>query len=291
MVGDRLPELLALPRVRDGRVQGRLGYADAARRDRHPPLGERRHGDREALALGGEHRGGGDPDVLQDQFGGGLAAQPELAVDRAAGQAGRVGGHEEGRDTLVAGRVGGAGEEQDDVGPGAVGDERLGAVDHVVVAVAHRAGGQVAGVRAGAGLGEAEAADVRARGQTGQPAPLLLLVPPGRDGLGDQAEGDRDDAAHGAVAAPQLLGDQAVREVVATAAAVLLVDGEPEEADLAELLHDRPVHLLGAVPRDDVRGDLPCHEVPGEPPYGGLLLAELQVHAESPHRKGILTES
>ncbi len=237
------------------------------------------------LPSGAEHRRGGHADVLEDQFGGGLAAQSELAVDGAAGQAGGVGGHEEGGDPLVAGGVGRAGEEQHDVGPGAVGDEHLAAVDDVVVAVAHRPGREVAGVGAGARLGEAEAADVRAGGEPRQPLPLLLLAPPGRDGLGDEAEGDRDDAAHRGVAAAELLRHQAVREVVAAGSAVLLVDGEAQEADVAELLHDRAVDLLRPVPGDDVRGDLPVDEVPGEPSDGGLLLAEPQVHDESSRSK------
>ncbi len=70
--------------------------------------------------------------------------------------------------------------------------------------------------------------------------------------------------------------------MVAAAAAVLLVDGEPEEADLAELLHERAVDLLRPVPLDDMRGDLAVHEILGESPDGGLLLAELQVHDGHP---------
>ena len=167
------------------------------------------------LPSGAEHRRGGHADVLEDQLGGGLAAQAELAVDGAAGQAGGVGRYEEGGDALVARGVGRAGEEEDDVGPGAVRDEHLGAVDDVVVAVAHGPGREVARVRAGAGLGEAEAADVLAGGEPRQPLPLLLLAPPGRDRLGDEAERDGDDAAHGRVAAAQFLRHQAVREVVA----------------------------------------------------------------------------
>lgn len=251
-------------------------------RDRHAALGEGGHGDGEALALGAEQGGGRDADVLQDQLGGGLAAQAELAVDRAAGEAGGVRGDEEGGDALVTRGVIGAGEQQDDIGPGAVGDEHLGAVHDVVVAVADRAGGEVSGVGAGARLGEAEAAERLAGGEPGQPRPLLLLGAPGGEGLGDQAEGDGDDAAHGGVAAAEFLGDEAVREVVAARTAVLLRDGEPEEADGAELLDDRPVGLLGAVPRDGVRGDLACDEVLGEPPYGFLLLAQFQIHPVPP---------
>jgi hypothetical protein len=71
--------------------------------------------------------------------------------------------------------------------------------------------------------------------------------------------------------------------MVAAGAAVLLVDRQTQEADLAELFDDRPVDFLGAVPGDDVRGDLALHEVPRELPDRALLLAELQIHHRSPH--------
>ncbi|BFO20187.1 hypothetical protein SHKM778_65750 [Streptomyces sp. KM77-8] len=77
--------------------------------------------------------------------------------------------------------------------------------------------------------------------------------------------------------------------MVAAAPAVLLVDGQPEEADLAELLHDAAVDLLGAVPGGRVGRHLALHEVPGEPADVLLLLAELQIHTESPHGKAAET--
>lgn len=66
--------------------------------------------------------------------------------------------------------------------------------------------------------------------------------------------------------------------MVAARAAVLLVDRQAEEADLAEFLDEGTVHFLRTVPLHDVRRDLAVHEVPGEAADGGLLLAELQVH-------------
>ena len=77
---------------------------------------------------------------------------------------------------------------------------------------------------------------------------------------------------------PSSSSDQAVGEVVAAGAAVLLGDGQPEEAQLAELLHDAAVDLLRAVPRGGVRDDLAVDELRGELPHRGLLRAELQVH-------------
>src|SRR5690606_3835405 len=253
--------------------------------------GQGGHGDGEALALRAQHRRRRHPHVLEHQLGGGLSAQAQLAVEGAADQAGRVGGHQEGAHAPVAGGVGGAGEEQHDVGPGAVGDERLAAVDDVSVALAHGAGGEAAGVGAGARLGQREAADVLPGGEARQPGALLLLAAPGGDGLGDQPQGDGDDAAHRGVAAAQFLGHQAVGEVVAAGTAVLLVDGQAQEPQVAQLLDDAAVDLLGAVPGGGVRDDLALHEVPGQPADGALLLAELQVHAGSPPTLLITTAS
>ena len=64
----------------------------------------------------------------------------------------------------------------DEVGVDAVGDERLGAVDDVVVAVALRAGGDPGEIRAGARLGHRHRGDELAGGDPGQPALALLLV-------------------------------------------------------------------------------------------------------------------
>ena len=107
-------------------------------------------------------RGGRHPYVGEEQLGGGLAAQPELALDLAGLEAGGVGRHQERRHAARA-VVAGAREDQRDVGPGAVGDEELLAVDDVVVAVPGRARGEVAGVGAGVGLGEPEAAELGRR--------------------------------------------------------------------------------------------------------------------------------
>ena len=66
--------------------------------------------------------------------------------------------HDEGGDALL-----GAGGQGDEAGPLAVGDPRLGAVEHVLVAVALGPTGDVAGVAAGVGLGERQGAAALAR--------------------------------------------------------------------------------------------------------------------------------
>ena len=83
----------------------------------------------------------GHPDVVEDQLGGGLAAQAELAVDLARARArGCRSATRKAVMPLWPGLAAGAGEDQRDVGPGAVGDEHLRAGEHPVVAVAHAPG-------------------------------------------------------------------------------------------------------------------------------------------------------
>ena len=110
------------------------------------------------------------PDVGEEELGRGLAAEPELALDLAGLEAGHVGRDQE-RGDAARPVVAGAGEDQRDVGPGAVGDEQLLAVDHPVVAVARRPRRQVAGVGAGVGLGEPEAAQLARRGAAAAATP------------------------------------------------------------------------------------------------------------------------
>ena len=102
----------------------------------------------------------------------------------------------------------------DDVGHRAVGDEGLGAVDAVAVAVALGARAQREGVGARAGLGHRVHADQRAVAQAGQVAPLLLLaaVLPDRHHAGQQVRAEREhEAAVAAAVAQRLEGDRAWR--------------------------------------------------------------------------------
>jgi len=74
-------------------------------------------------------------------------------------------------------RLVGLGEHEGQRGLAPVADEQLAAGDHVLLAVAAGRGGLVAGVGAGLGLGEREAADDVAAGHRGQEALALGVVP------------------------------------------------------------------------------------------------------------------
>ena len=117
---------------------------------------------------------------------------------------------------------------------GAVGDERLRAVDHVLVAVADRGGADAGDVGAGARLGDPEAADLLALDPGHEVALLLLLGAEQVDRRQDHVGLDREahvGAARAGVA-HALGADQRV-VVVAALAAVLLREAEAEEAELA----------------------------------------------------------
>ena len=62
----------------------------------------------------------------------------------------------------------GHGEHHEGIGHVAVGDEALGAVEDVVVALQHRQGLLAGGVCAGVGLGQAEGTDLLAGAQVGR---------------------------------------------------------------------------------------------------------------------------
>ncbi len=148
--------------------------------------------------------------------------------------------------------LGGVGlrDQHAEVGARPIGDERLRAVDDVLVAVADRGRADAGNVGAGAGLGDAEAPDLLALDPGHQVALLLLLgaeeVDRRQDHVGLHGEGHVGAAR--ARVAHALGADQRV-VVVAALAAVLLREAEAEVAQLAGALHDLggPVGVLPLV--------------------------------------------
>jgi hypothetical protein len=134
-------------------------------------------------------------------------------------------------------------------------DEPLGAVDDVLVPVAHRARPDAGGIGPGIGLGQGEGDQLVAGREARQPAGLLLAA--ARDLDRDRPQRlDREDEARGRAVAADLLDREAQREQVPAQPAVLL--GERDGKDV--VVRQEPAHVLwplgGAV---DVRrpgGDL-----------------------------------
>ena len=121
---------------------------------------------------------------------------------------------------------------------------------------------QVARVGAGAGLGEAEAAERLAGGQPRQPAALLLLAAPARRCVLATSPSETDtmprteESPRPSSSVTRQYARWSPPEPPYSSGI-----GQPEEAEVAELLDDRPVDLLGAVPGGGVRGDLAVDEV------------------------------
>ena len=175
----------------------------------------------------------------------------ELVVGRLDGEAGRARRHDDRRDLAVAG-PGGDGDQRGDVGAG-VGDERLGAVDRPLAVVEHGAGLGGAGVRAGLGLGQAEAGERAAGDEVGQPLLLLLVGAVGQDRVDAEPDAGLEGDADRLVDAAELLDGDAERGEVAAAAAVLLGHDQAEQAELAHRVHDVDREVVLAVPLRDVR--------------------------------------
>ena len=90
--------------------------------------------------------------------------------------AGRIRRHDKGGNALLAGIGVGDGEDDDHMAVLAGGDELLGAIQHIMIAVAASAGAQVGSVRTGLRLRQRKTADPFAGSQFRQEALLLLLA-------------------------------------------------------------------------------------------------------------------
>ena len=255
-LADRAAEGLALLGVLEGLLEHPLA-ARVAAGGGDQPLALELPGDVvEALALLAEQALGRDADVLEGELAGVGGVHPHLLQLGRDAEAGHLLAvlvaqvDDEQGDAVVALLRVGLGDEDDEVGARAVGDEGLGAVDHVLVAVADRGRADAGDVGAGAGLGDPEAADLLALDPGVEVALLLLLgaeqVDRGQDHVGLDREAHVGAAR--ARVAHALGADQRV-VVVAALAAVLLREAEAEEAELAGPLHrlGRPVGLLPLV--------------------------------------------
>ena len=148
------------------------------------------HGDAEARAFLGQAVFRRHPAVGEDHLPGRLHVPAHLVLDRAEGKAGRVLRHDEGRDAF---RPVGAGPHHGhvDVAVAGAGNELLGAVDHIVVAVAHGPRLQRRRIGAGARLGQAVAAQPFHRGQLRQETlPLFVAAEAVDHPAGHVVDGD-----------------------------------------------------------------------------------------------------
>ena len=248
--GDRLAELAPLLRVGDGRVERGLGDAHRLRAHGRPRVVECAQRDAEALALAAEPVLHGDLAVREVDGDGRRAADPQLALELAEGEAGERRLHEKRRHALVAAPPVHGGEEREHRGVRAVGHPHLGAVEHVAVTVAHGRRRHAAGVGARARLRDRQRAGDLARGQPRQVAALLRLGPMRDERIAGRVLHEIDDG--GRRARPRdLLHGEAERQRAEPGTAVRLRHVEAhqpliaEEAQLLGGVRLRFVHLRG----------------------------------------------
>ena len=206
--------------------------------------------------------------------------RPSLPWISRAGQARAVGRHQE-RGDAAAARAAGAGEDQRDLGPGAVGDEHLRAGR----APSRRRRGRPGW--SGSPASEPVPGSVSAKQPSASPAhsrgshsPLLLLGAVARRSTWPTRPSETDTMPRTDESPrPSSSSHEAVREVVAAGAAVLLGDGQAEEAERRRASPTiAAVDLLGPVPVGGVRRDLAVDELGGEVADGRVLFAERQFH-------------
>ena len=96
-----------------------------------------------------------------------------------------------------------------------------------------------------------------------------------------EADVDRDQRAEGRLAALDLLARERLGDEVEPGAAVLLGDGDPEDAELGHALDRAHVEVVRDVVLDRVREDPVLDEPPDRVLEQALLVAELEIHVRS----------
>ena len=236
------------------------------------------HGERKALALLAQPVGRGDAASLEAQLGQHVEGHDvHLAGD---GKARPVGLDEKGAKPARRARIAGARENGVEVGDAAVRDKDLGAVEHVVVALAGRAGFDACDIGARPAFGQREGADGLAARHHGQPALALGFIAGRYERIGAQPlhrEGGGSERAD----AREFLADQAGRHA-AHPVRRATVGGGHEGTEPARR-REAVVELAGArVARRFERlgraGELFGCERGGFAPHRGIVRAVLEVH-------------
>ena len=179
---------------------------------------------------------------------------------------------------MGAGRRIGLGVDDQHVGHRAVGDPEFGAVEDEAIAAPVGPELHRDDVGAGARLRHGKRPDMLARDQLGQVAPLVLVAAIAPDlvdaeiGMGAIGQPDRRRAA------ADLLHGDAVLEIAEPGSAMLLLDGDPEDAEGAELRPQGAGEFIAAVDLGRDRRDMVVAERPHAVAdhVGGLAEAEIQ---------------
>ena len=260
-VEDRLAEGLALLDVVDSQRQRPLDHGDRRGADLQALLRQLLHQLDEALAfLVAEQVGRRHAHVIEEQLRRVVRLEPDLVEVAAALEAfDLVGLDHDQRGALGALRRIGLGHHDDQVGKLAVGDEGLGTVDAVLVAVLLGARLDALQVGAGTRLGHGDGPDQFAGRHPRQPLLLLFLRAVVEDVGCDDGIVERDAETVDADMADRL-DDGALMRERAARTAILLRHGGAQQAVVAGLLPAGAVEDLGLLEGVVVRRDLLAEE-------------------------------
>ena len=259
---DRLAERLAFLDVGNGVLKYRLHCGRRHDRQRNSFLRQVLHEIDEAHALLADQILDRHFDIGERQLSGVLRVQADLVEVTSAFEARHPPLHgQQGKSLRALIRVG-LGHHDYQVGVDAVGDERLGPIEDVVIAISDCARLDALKVAAGAGFGHGDSRDHLAGGELRQPALLLLpggqVEQIGRNDVVMQGEPEAAvPAGHG------LFGDDGVvAKVRVAAAAVLLRHRHTQVALLAGLQPYPAVDDLVLLPLSVVGRDVLVQERP-----------------------------
>jgi len=248
-----------------------------------PAAVEPHHRDPEAVALIAEPVGDRDAAILEDHHRGRLRVPAEFALLLAKGEAGHILFNDEAGNALRP-RAAGAHHRHVEVADRPAGDERLCPVEHVIVAVAHRAGGERRRIRAAARLGQAITGEMRHRHQLRQKLRALLAsakaVDHPRRHVVDCHEGGGRDASRG-----KLLEDDRRVHPAEPAAAKLVADIDAREPQLRRTSQRLDWEFAALVPPGRLRQPLLARKRPRRLRKRPLLVRQFEVH-EGRYRLG-----
>src|SRR5712691_6523523 len=234
MVEEALAERAAFPRVTQSVLQGLLSRADRHAGGNQPLILEVAHDVIEAFAFLANQVLPWDARVLEYQLSGVGAVIAKLLQLFRQTEARGVTLDDEHRDTLVGFIFLGFGGDTEHIGMDRIGDENLGTVQHIRVAVPDRGRLNASHVRTSRWLGDADRTDLLALNHRHQILLSLLLSPMAGD-VGRGHVGVHQDAhrqAHRPTTA-HLLTESDGHPNIAVAATVLLRVADAEEAQFA----------------------------------------------------------
>ncbi|MNM80956.1 hypothetical protein D3C81_929390 [compost metagenome] len=278
-LGQRLAELLAFLDIAQRLLQRGLGGAEGAAGDVQAAAVQSLHGVDEALAFRADAVARRNAHAFESDGAGRLRLPAHLVLVAAIADAFGVGRHQEAGDALGA-VLAGARHDDQHVGAAGAGDEGLGAVQHVFVALTASAGAQARGVGAGVRFGQAVGGEQFAGDQAGQP--LLLqrrIAERGEHPAGHVVDGDvggGGDAAGG-----QLFEDQRRGQPRQAQPAVVLADVQAEVALFGGAADHVHREVVLAVPVRGVRRQLVGGEGAGAVHQQALFLGKVEIHAVS----------